>query len=71
MTRKSVQLLVILFLLSACSVQTTTLTENVKHTTALTQKQRIPEAFYPRDINIISMGDSLTQGVGDTTKNGG
>jgi lysophospholipase L1-like esterase len=69
-TKKIVGLLLII-LLSACSVQTTSLTENVNHSTALTKKQSIPESFFPKHLNIVSMGDSLTQGVGDTTQKGG
>ncbi|WP_102274872.1 SGNH/GDSL hydrolase family protein [Cytobacillus massiliigabonensis] len=38
---------------------------------ALMIKENVPEEFIPQDIKIVSVGDSLTQGVGDTTKRGG
>lgn len=34
-------------------------------------KRQIPYDFIPADVNIISLGDSLTKGVGDSTKSGG
>ncbi|WP_407461691.1 SGNH/GDSL hydrolase family protein [Methanobrevibacter sp.] len=34
-------------------------------------KREIPEDFFPTNINIVSLGDSLTQGVGDSSESGG
>ncbi|WP_057764054.1 SGNH/GDSL hydrolase family protein [Cytobacillus praedii] len=34
-------------------------------------KEKVPEEFIPQDVKIVSVGDSLTQGVGDSTKRGG
>ena len=33
--------------------------------------EEVPADFVPKEIKIISAGDSLTEGVGDSTKNGG
>jgi lysophospholipase L1-like esterase len=37
----------------------------------LTEPLTISEDFFPRDMNIVALGDSLTEGVGDSTKSGG
>ncbi|RAK18883.1 lysophospholipase L1-like esterase [Anoxybacillus vitaminiphilus] len=37
----------------------------------LTEPLTIAEDFFPRDMNIVALGDSLTEGVGDRTKSGG
>ncbi|USK53391.1 SGNH/GDSL hydrolase family protein [Cytobacillus solani] len=34
-------------------------------------KEKVPEEFFPQDVKIVSVGDSLTQGVGDSTNRGG
>lgn len=34
-------------------------------------KQPIPDDFFPKEIRIVAIGDSLTQGVGDLTNQGG
>lgn len=39
--------------------------------TALEHKQEIPYDFFPRTYTITSIGDSLTEGVGDNTNQGG
>ncbi|WP_235776409.1 SGNH/GDSL hydrolase family protein [Robertmurraya massiliosenegalensis] len=39
--------------------------------TSLALKEKIPYDFFPRTYHIVSVGDSLTQGVGDSTKRGG
>jgi lysophospholipase L1-like esterase len=41
-----------------------------KQTLILTKRQ-IPYDFFPTNLQIISVGDSLTKGVGDSTKSGG
>jgi lysophospholipase L1-like esterase len=42
----------------------------VKQIGALTKKS-IPDDFIPRDIKVVMVGDSLTEGVGDDSKKGG
>jgi lysophospholipase L1-like esterase len=37
----------------------------------LTEPLTIAEDFFPKDMNIVALGDSLTEGVGDSTKSGG
>lgn len=39
--------------------------------TGLTLKKAVPTDFIPRDIKVVAIGDSLTQGVGDRTGKGG
>ncbi|WP_158555849.1 GDSL-type esterase/lipase family protein [Peribacillus glennii] len=34
-------------------------------------KETVPVTFFPEPVRIVSIGDSLTQGVGDSTKKGG
>ncbi|MGG4469307.1 SGNH/GDSL hydrolase family protein [Paenibacillus alvei] len=34
-------------------------------------KQEVPESFISEDLNVVAAGDSLTQGVGDSTGKGG
>ncbi|WP_010283859.1 GDSL-type esterase/lipase family protein [Bacillus timonensis] len=62
-----------LFLLSGCSggIPATTGEATSNHDTGLVPKQEIPDDFIPRDLQIASIGDSLTKGVGDETKQGG
>jgi lysophospholipase L1-like esterase len=38
---------------------------------ALMIKEQVPEEFIPQDVKVVSIGDSLTQGVGDSTNRGG
>lgn len=35
------------------------------------KKENIPDNFFPQDLKIVSVGDSLTEGVGDVTNQGG
>ncbi|MCQ6277460.1 SGNH/GDSL hydrolase family protein [Bacillus sp. V3B] len=39
--------------------------------TSLTLKEPAPVTLTPQDLTIVAAGDSLTEGVGDTTQNGG
>ncbi|WP_169891141.1 GDSL-type esterase/lipase family protein [Litchfieldia alkalitelluris] len=55
----------------ACSTQTSTYSRNVYNNVLMLKKDNIPSYFFPRDLNIVSIGDSLTEGVGDTTNRGG
>lgn len=63
------------FMLSSCNIVQTLLGKQVEeHSTSyLTKavKREIPDDFFPTDINIVSLGDSLTQGVGDSSESGG
>ncbi|KAB7673026.1 SGNH/GDSL hydrolase family protein [Bacillus sp. B1-b2] len=58
-----------LILLVSCSH--TTFLYNEEKDTEITSKKSIPETFIPQDVSIVSVGDSLTQGVGDSTGRGG
>ncbi|MDF1509861.1 SGNH/GDSL hydrolase family protein [Robertmurraya sp. DFI.2.37] len=57
-------------LLVACNHQIVENPNSFKET-SLTPKENIPYDFIPRTYHIVSVGDSLTQGVGDSTKRGG
>jgi lysophospholipase L1-like esterase len=39
--------------------------------TGLEMKDALPSSFFPKDLHIVAAGDSLTQGVGDSTNAGG
>ncbi|ESU30244.1 hypothetical protein G3A_23080 [Bacillus sp. 17376] len=39
--------------------------------TGLEIKEALPTSFFPKDLHIVAAGDSLTQGVGDSTNTGG
>ncbi|NKE08092.1 MULTISPECIES: SGNH/GDSL hydrolase family protein [Mesobacillus] len=39
--------------------------------TGVELKEALPTSFFPRDLHIVAAGDSLTQGVGDSTNTGG
>ncbi|MBT2705033.1 SGNH/GDSL hydrolase family protein [Bacillus sp. ISL-35] len=43
---------------------------NVKKT-GMEIKEALPDSFFPRELHIVAAGDSLTQGVGDSTNSGG
>lgn len=59
-------------LLASCSTQAS-ISESLNQPkeVALMAKEMVPEDFIPKDITIVSVGDSLTQGVGDSTNRGG
>lgn len=44
---------------------------NQHHTVLLPQKTSIPDTFIKRDMKVVTLGDSLTEGVGDTSNQGG
>ncbi|MFJ5623826.1 SGNH/GDSL hydrolase family protein [Peribacillus loiseleuriae] len=73
MKKKIICLLIGLFLLTSCSnlqiVSNYTLQQ--ENELGLKRKVAIPATFFPDPIEIVSLGDSLTQGVGDTTDKGG
>ncbi|MCM3573762.1 MULTISPECIES: SGNH/GDSL hydrolase family protein [Mesobacillus] len=39
--------------------------------TGMEIKEALPTSFFPKDLHIVAAGDSLTQGVGDSTNTGG
>lgn len=57
------------FLLGSCS-QSQRQDQPLKKTALQVYKQ-VPSDFIPRNLTIVSAGDSLTQGVGDSTQTGG
>ena len=61
------------FVLVSCSHNSSTYQANVNYDkqTALSIKKDLPPEFVPKEINIVSVGDSLTEGIGDSTKKGG
>ncbi|CAH0347365.1 SGNH/GDSL hydrolase family protein [Bacillus sp. CECT 9360] len=74
MKTKITYLFLCAILLSACSHMRPTYLESMAgqyKSTSLVKKEAVPLAFFPDPIEIVSIGDSLTQGVGDSTKAGG
>lgn len=59
-----------LLLLSSCNNRKD-LTLNVPKETSVSIKKDIPATFIPQEMSIVAAGDSLTQGVGDSTGKGG
>lgn len=69
--KKTFTFLVLLFsllMLVSCSNQTL---YNTEKDMVVMNKKDIPVSFLPKDLAIVSVGDSLTQGVGDSTGKGG
>jgi lysophospholipase L1-like esterase len=62
-------LFLLIFLLTGCS--TSQVMEHSQLTHTLVEKEQPPAHFVPKTMNVVSIGDSLTQGVGDSTKSGG
>jgi lysophospholipase L1-like esterase len=62
-------MLAFVLLLSGCSMEEAA--EHVTREVSLWDKDEPNENFIPKNLKIVSIGDSLTQGVGDSTKNGG
>ncbi|SFA92231.1 MULTISPECIES: SGNH/GDSL hydrolase family protein [unclassified Bacillus (in: firmicutes)] len=63
-------LIIITSILSSCS-QIGQAEEHKYRKTNLVVKEKIPLDFFPRDIDVVAAGDSLTKGVGDSTEKGG
>ncbi len=64
--------LLILSVLFLCScTQSEQLAFHQEKKTAIQVYEPVPADFIPRNITVLAAGDSLTQGVGDTTKKGG
>ncbi|WP_449536623.1 GDSL-type esterase/lipase family protein [Ferdinandcohnia sp. Marseille-Q9671] len=58
-------------LMGGCSSAVATSGTINLHDTGLFPKEEIPADFIPKDVKIAAIGDSLTKGVGDETKQGG
>ncbi|MEM5598995.1 hypothetical protein AAHB53_26825 [Niallia circulans] len=68
--KKPFTFLVLLFsllMLVSCSNQTL---YNTEKDMVVLNKKDIPVSFLPKELAIVSVGDSLTQGVGDSTGKG-
>jgi lysophospholipase L1-like esterase len=63
-------LILLAMVLSSCS-QTASLTLHEGKEAAAVVYEEVPADFVPRKLTVISAGDSLTLGIGDSTKNGG
>ncbi|NQD65567.1 SGNH/GDSL hydrolase family protein [Bacillus haikouensis] len=61
--------LAFVLLLTGCSLEEAA--EHVTREVSLWDKENPNENFIPKNLKIVSIGDSLTQGVGDSTKSGG
>lgn len=64
-------LILSILLLSSCSTSTSSNEELNTRNFTLNVRQDIPADFIPRSYKIVSIGDSLTFGVGDSTERGG
>ncbi|HWO98264.1 MAG TPA: SGNH/GDSL hydrolase family protein [Bacillus sp. (in: firmicutes)] len=74
MNRKWLYCFVCACLLTACSSPAFSMRQPLEveaKQTNLQAKSHIPKGFFPVDLNIVAIGDSLTQGVGDSSKQGG
>jgi lysophospholipase L1-like esterase len=60
-----------IFLTSCQLAPSTNLAVNQERETELTLRNEIPNDFIPKSYTIVSVGDSLTEGVGDSSNNGG
>ncbi|KUP06487.1 GDSL family lipase [Bacillus coahuilensis p1.1.43] len=61
----------IILLLSGCSDELEGHTSVSSRSMTMLEHHAIPSTFYPEDITIASIGDSLTEGVGDSKDQGG
>ncbi|WP_453995665.1 SGNH/GDSL hydrolase family protein [Bacillus nitroreducens] len=67
-------IIILSLLMGGCSggtIATTTGVATSHHDTGLSPKGEIPGDFIPKELRITAIGDSLTRGVGDETKQGG
>lgn len=60
-----------IFLTSCQLASSSNLAVNQERETELTLRNEIPNDFIPKSYTIVSVGDSLTEGVGDSSNNGG
>jgi len=67
-----IMIFVVVILASCTTKPTSSITSlNQFKETALVVKEEVPADFIPQEIKIVSVGDSLTEGVGDSTNRGG
>lgn len=59
------------WLLTACNQESSIGSLMAIKETNMTLKEEIPQDFIPKIYHVVSVGDSLTQGVGDSTNRGG
>ncbi|MCH1626362.1 SGNH/GDSL hydrolase family protein [Fredinandcohnia quinoae] len=71
MRKKYLFIVTSIFFLVACSAQATTSESHHENKIDLRKKAEIPAEFLPQDLHVTTLGDSLTEGVGDETDNGG
>ncbi|MBM4762033.1 SGNH/GDSL hydrolase family protein [Bacillus sp. B15-48] len=71
MLKKLTLLHLCILLLAACSQTLTSNQALAVKQTSIILKEPIPEAFIPRAVSIVAIGDSLTEGVGDNNEEGG
>lgn len=66
-------LFICLVWISGCSQRSASEQPTVQqqYVVELSKKETIPASFFPDPVQIVSIGDSLTQGVGDSKDNGG
>ncbi|WP_240794173.1 SGNH/GDSL hydrolase family protein [Bacillus sp. BHET2] len=69
MKKLSILMLAFVFLLSGCSLEDAA--DHIKREVSNWEKENPNETFIPKNLKVVSVGDSLTQGVGDSTKKGG
>ncbi|WP_064091353.1 SGNH/GDSL hydrolase family protein [Rossellomorea aquimaris] len=69
MKKLSILMLAFVLLMSGCSLEEAA--EHITREVSLWDKEDPNESFVPKNLNIVSIGDSLTQGVGDSTEKGG
>jgi lysophospholipase L1-like esterase len=71
MMKKLIPLLILSVLFLCACNQTDQWALHPEKKTAERAFAQVPADFVPRKLTVLSSGDSLTQGVGDSTKNGG
>ncbi|OHX48314.1 SGNH/GDSL hydrolase family protein [Cytobacillus pseudoceanisediminis] len=71
MIKKFTFIFLIMLLLASCSSSNNSDIIHSEKESKLALKEEIPFDFFPRNITVAAVGDSLTQGVGDSTERGG
>ncbi|MBD7944336.1 GDSL family lipase [Psychrobacillus sp. Sa2BUA9] len=71
MKYKYLIILVFVFLLSSCAPEKIQEVSFSEKETILFEEYIIPSEFFPRTLELVGLGDSLTQGVGDELKRNG
>ncbi len=69
MKKLSILMLAFVFFLTGCSLEDAA--DHIKREVSNWDKENPNETFIPKNLKVVSIGDSLTQGVGDSTKKGG